>query len=113
MFLGAAPSGPEREGGKGLAGMVPHPEALILEAADVESAPLPAVQRRPEERSGTLDDLSSQEVLREAQELLMQVLSLLNDPICENHASATWSFRLARAHALTLLDHLARMTSSP
>jgi hypothetical protein len=45
--------------------------------------------------------------------MLMQVVSILNDPICEKHSSPGWSFKLARAHALTLLDHLATMTDSP
>jgi hypothetical protein len=94
--------------------MVPHPEGLIFESTDVESAPTTAVHGRTKKRSAALDDLSSQEALKEAQKLLMQVLRILNDPICEKHSSrGAWSCTLARAHALTLLDHLARMVDSP
>jgi hypothetical protein len=70
--------------------MVAHPEALVSEASDVEGAPL-----------------------REAQRLLTRVLGILNDPISEKHSSTALSLRLARAHALTLSDHLIRMLDSP
>jgi len=61
-----------------------------------------------EEASVTLDDRSSQEVLVEAQNLLHQIITILHDPSCEGSGAAR-SFALARAHARTLLDHLARM----
>ena len=93
--------------------MVPQPETRILEAADLENAPTGVHQNRAPKRSAALHNLSSREMLKDAQKLLLQVLSILEDPICENHPSSAWSFRLARAHALTLLDHLARMSESP
>jgi hypothetical protein len=49
--------------------------------------------------------------LREVHRLLTHVVTILNAPIFEKDARAALSFRLARAHALTLLDHLARMNS--
>jgi hypothetical protein len=45
--------------------------------------------------------------------LLMQVLSILNEPICAKRSTAAGSFRLARGHALTSLDHLTSMADSP
>lgn len=66
-----------------------------------------------ETRSAMLDDHRAQEAVQNAQRLLVQIVTILNGPICENHRSAHWSLRLARAHALTLLDHLARMADSP
>jgi hypothetical protein len=92
--------------------MVPRPEGQIVEATGVESVPTPALHHRVEKRSASLGGRSSQEVLKEAQQLLVQVLRILSDPVCEEPSSAAWSFRLARAHALTLLDHLARMLDS-
>jgi len=75
-----------------------HPEAPILEAMEVKSV--------------ALADLSSREVLKEARKLLLEILNTLDDPSCEG-SSAAWSFRLARAHARTLLDQLTRMADSP
>jgi hypothetical protein len=72
--------------------MVPHPEALSAVRRDHSN--------------------SAQEVLPEAQKLLLQVLGMLSDPIGEKHANNTLPFRLARGHLLTLLDHLARMMES-
>jgi hypothetical protein len=71
--------------------MVLHAERPILEA-DVERAPITAV------------------LVEEARKLVTQVVILLNDPIHEQHPSL--SFRMARAHALTLLDHLETMADS-
>jgi hypothetical protein len=85
--------------------MVFHPERPILEA-DVESPPITAVHQS-EKRRSAVGDLSSQELVKEAHRLLTHVVSLLNDPTHEEHPSL--SFRMARAHALTLLDHLERM----
>jgi hypothetical protein len=48
--------------------------------------------------------------VKEAQDLVRQVVRILNDPICEQHASL--ALRMARAHALTLLDHLAEMADA-
>ena len=93
--------------------MAPHVEAPILEARNAEGSPIPAREPQTEERLAALDDRSSQEVLKEAQRLLMQVLSILNDPICTKRSTAAGSFRLARGHALTLLDHLTSMADSP
>jgi hypothetical protein len=92
--------------------MAPHREALTLEAMDVESAPPLAAHHWPEKRSAELEDLRSRDLLKEAHQLLLQILTILNDPTCRKHSSASWSLRLARAHALTLLDHLARMVES-
>ena len=55
------------------------------------------------------DDSSARVVLKEAKGLLLQILTVLSDPSC-NSSSAARSFGLARAHARTLLDHLARVT---
>jgi len=93
--------------------MAPHVEAPILEARNAEGSPIPALEPQTEERLAALDDRSSQEVLKEAQRLLMQVLSILNDPICTKRSTAAGSFRLARGHALTLLDYLTSMADSP
>jgi hypothetical protein len=92
--------------------MAARSEGLICEATDVEGAPTSAAHQRTEKRSAAPDDLPSQEVLRRAQALLMQVLSILNDPSCECPSRAVWSFKLARAHALTLFDHLERIAES-
>ena len=92
--------------------MAPHFEAPLLEVRDVERSPIPALEPQTDERSAALDDRSSQEVLKEAQRLLMQILSILNDPICTKRSTAAGSFRLARGHALTLLDHLKSMAPS-
>jgi hypothetical protein len=89
--------------------MAPRVETRNSEAANVKGGPPTAHLHRTEEPSAALEDISARAILKEAQDLLMQVLSILNDPICEKHPSAGWSFKLARAHALTLLDHLARM----
>jgi hypothetical protein len=101
--------GSEREGGKGLAGMVLLTDGTTLEATEVESAPITAVLRR-EKRRPAVDDLSSEVLVKEAQELVSQVVSILDDPAHEQRSSL--SFRLARAHALTLLDHLETMADS-
>jgi len=93
--------------------MAVHFEAPTLEATDVERSPIRALEPHTEERSTALDDRSPQEVLKEAQRLLMQVLSILNDPICAQRSTAAGSFRLARGQALTLLDHLTSMADSP
>jgi hypothetical protein len=93
--------------------MALHHEARILDATDVESASSQAVGQSSEIRSAASDDHSSREVFKEAQELLVQVLSILNNPICESHPSAVWSLRLARAHTLTLLDQVARLVDLP
>ena len=89
-----------------------HFEAPILVAKDVEGSPIPALEPQTEERSAALDGRSPQEVLKEAKRLLMQVLCILNDPICAKRSTAAGSFRLARGHALTLLDHLTSMADS-
>ena len=86
--------------------------APILLARDVEGSPIPAPEPPTEERSAALDERSPQEVLKEAQRLLMQVLCILSDPICAKGPTAVGSFRLARGHALTLLDHLTSMADS-
>ena len=88
--------------------MVLHAERPILEA-DVESPPITVVHRS-EKRRSAVGDLSSQNLVKEAHKLLTQVVSILNDPVHEQHP--TLSFRLARAHALTLLDHLETMADS-
>ena len=93
--------------------MAPQFEAPILDAREVERSPIPELVPQTEERSAALDDRSPREVLKEAQKLLMQVLCILNDPICAKRSTATASFRLARGHALTLLDHLKSMADSP
>ena len=111
-FLERTPSVCEREGGKGLARMALHLEAMSLDATDVESASH-AVRQSTEIRSVASEDHSSREVFKEAQELLVQVLSILNNPICESHPSAVWSLRLARAHTLTLLDQVAKLVDLP
>ena len=87
--------------------MVLHAERPILEA-DVESPPITA--HRSEKRRSAVGDLSSQDLVKEAHKLLTQVVSILNDPVHEQHPNL--SFRLARAHALTLLDHLETMADS-
>jgi hypothetical protein len=87
-------------------------EAPILGARDVERTPIPALEPQSDERSAAPDDRAAQEVLKEAQRLLMQVLSILNDPICAKRSTAAGAFRLARGHALTLLDHLTSMADS-
>ena len=69
----------------------------------------PAILSQTEEASVTLDDRSSQKILVEAQNLLHQIITILHDPSCEGSGAAR-SFALARAHARTLLDHLARMS---
>ena len=92
--------------------MALHFEAPILGVRDVERSPVPALEPQTEERSAALDDRSPQEVLKEAQRLLMQVLCILTDPICAKRSTAAGSFRLARGHALTLLDHLTSMADS-
>jgi hypothetical protein len=76
----------------------------------MESVHPPAVHNPIEQRSAVLADPSSEEVLKEAGKLLVQILSILDSPVCETSSSAR-SFRMARAHALTLLDHLARIQS--
>jgi hypothetical protein len=96
--LEAAPSAPEREGGKG----------PILEAKLVERAPPSVVIHSAENRPASLDGPSSEEVLKEARKLLVEIVTILDSPNCESSGAAR-SFRLARAHALTLLDHLSRM----
>jgi hypothetical protein len=48
-------------------------------------------------------------VLNDARELLLKILSTLNDPSWEKHSSADRRFGTARAQALTLLDQLERM----
>jgi len=93
--------------------MARHFEAPILGASDVEGSPIPALEPLIDERSAALDDRSPQEVLKEAQRLLMQVLCILSDPICAKRSTAAGGFRLARGHALTLLDHLTSMAESP
>jgi len=97
---------------KGLAGMVP-PQFEGLTLLNGEAAALPEGRRhRIGEGLTDLDDRASKEALKEAERVLMQVLFILNNPICENRANASWSLKLARAHALTLLDHLAAMVNS-
>jgi|SRR6185503_12952127 len=93
--------------------MALHLEAPILGARDVESSPIPALEPQIDERSAALDDRSPQEVVKEARRLLMQVLCILNDPICAKRSTAAGALRLARGHALTLLDHLTSMADSP
>ena len=61
----------------------------------------PAIAYGAEEASVTLDNPSSREVLKEAQRLLHQILTILHEPRCESSSSAS-SFGLARAHARTL-----------
>jgi hypothetical protein len=51
-------------------------------------------------------------VLEEARELLLRVLSTLDDPVWEKHSIAGQPIGLARAQALTLLDHLVRIADS-
>jgi hypothetical protein len=89
--------------------MVPLAERPTLEATEVESAPSTAVLRR-EKRRSAVDDLSSEELVKEALKLVTRVVRILDDPVHEQRSSM--SFRLARAHALTLLDHLATMADS-
>jgi hypothetical protein len=86
--------------------MLLRAERQVSDAANVEGARSTAFLHRTEDRTAAF---SPQAMLKEAQELLMQVLVILNDPSWERHSSADWSFKLARAHALTLLDHFARM----
>ena len=93
--------------------MALHVEAPVLGARDGERSPISALEPQAEERSAALDDRSPQEVLKEAQRLLTQVLCILNDPICAKRSTAAGAFRLARGHALTLLDHLTSMADSP
>ncbi len=87
--------------------MVAHSEESMLESTIEEGAPTLAPKLL--ERPTMIEELSSEDVLREAQRLLHQVLCVLNEPVCERSSNASWSFRMARAHTLTLLDHLARM----
>ena len=75
----------------------------------MESPPITGVHRS-EKRRSAVGNLSSQELVKEAHQLVAQVVSILNDPIHEQDASLP--FRLARAHALTLLDHLETMADS-
>jgi hypothetical protein len=75
-----------------------------LKATKAESAPITAVHRTKSE------DFSSRESVKEVHRLVSQVVSALNDPVFEQHASL--SLRMARAHALTLLDHLEKMVDS-
>jgi hypothetical protein len=91
--------------------MASRPEARISLAADAESAPTRAVLDRTEPRSTPRADPSARELLEDVQDLLRQIVNMLNDPICDEHARGA-SFRLARAHALTLLDHLAAISES-
>jgi hypothetical protein len=91
--------------------MALHREAPISAMTDMESAPTPVVHD-PTQPSAALDDRACREILEEAAALLKQVLTILGNPIFERHRSPS-SFRLARAHALTLLDHLAGMADSP
>jgi hypothetical protein len=93
-FCESAPSS-NQEGGKG-GRMAPRPEALIVK----------------EKGSVVLDDPSCEQVLKEARKHLVEILNILDNPACET-SGAAWSFRLARAHALTLLDHLSRIEESP
>jgi hypothetical protein len=83
----------------------------MISESDVESALRPTALQRIEKRSVASDELSPEELLREVHRLLTHVVTILNAPIFEKDARAALSFRLARAHALTLLDHLARMNS--
>ena len=89
------------EGRKGLASMALDREARSSGFLD-ESGP----------RSTPRDDPSVRELLQETLKLVRQVVDMLNDPICEKHSRSA-SFRLARAHTLTLLDHLTRISESP
>jgi hypothetical protein len=86
--------------------MVLRAERQVVDAANAEGARSSAFLHRTEERTAAF---SPQAMLKGAQELLMQVLAILNDPSWERYSGTEWSFKLARAHALTLLDHLARM----
>jgi hypothetical protein len=79
----------------------------ISEATDVESVRISAVHRRNEERRTQPDDPSIRASVEEAHRLVTQVVCILSDPICEQHPSL--ALRLARAHALTLLDHLQKL----
>ena len=89
--------------------MVRHPEAVLNADHIGAAAPVRHPMGKP---SAKVVDASAQAVLKEAQELLTQVLSILSAPNFEEPASAAWSFRLARAHALTLVDQLARIADS-
>ena len=93
--------------------MQPHPEPLILELMNVEPAPAAHAPNWNEMGLPAIEDRTLQDVLNEAQTLLLQFLSLLDDPICEKHSRTVWRLRLARAHARTLFDHVARMIDSP
>ena len=77
------------------------------EATNSESAPITAVHRRTEERRTNHDDLPIRASVEEAHQLVKQVVCALNEPICEQHSSL--ALRMARAHALTLLDHLEKI----
>jgi hypothetical protein len=88
------------------------PEARLSGSAGADSTSIPAVLDGTAPRSTLRDDLSVRELLEEMQALVRQIVDMLNDPICEKHSRSA-SFRLARAHALTLLDHLKAMSESP
>jgi hypothetical protein len=87
--------------------MVPLAASPIVEATDAESVPITAVHRRNEERRTLPDDLSIRASVEEAHRLVTQVVCTLSAPTCEQHPSM--ALRLARAHALTLLDHLEKL----
>jgi hypothetical protein len=78
-----------------------------LEATDAESAPVTAVHLRNEERRTHPDELSIRASVEEVHRLVTQVVCILSGPTCEQHPSM--ALRLARAHALTLLDHLEKL----
>ena len=77
----------------------------------MERAPITAVRVRSDKQWSAVDAPSPMELVKEAQDLVRQVVRILNDPICEQHSSLT--LRMARAHALTLLDHLAELMDAP
>jgi hypothetical protein len=87
--------------------MVPLDDGPILEATDAESVPITAVRRRNDERRTNPDDLSVRASVEEVHRLVTQVVGILGGPTCEQHPSL--ALRLARAHALTLLDHVEKL----
>ena len=94
--------------------MALHFEGPILGASDVEGSPIPTLEPQTAERSAELDDRSPQEVLKEALRLLMQVLCILDDPICAKRSTAAGSFRSgARTCDYSSPDHLTSMGDSP
>src|SRR5690349_5169521 len=82
---------------------------VFLGAPRREADTNPRAEEAFERRAAPASAPSLREVQEQAAALLLQVLDLLNEPICKEHAPEAVPFELARRRALKMLDRLSRM----